>query len=74
MRTANVIVAHPASNDKLEALKAFLQALKIDFEVTTPEQSPYNPEFVKLILQGDEDIKAGKGKKVTLEELDNLWK
>jgi len=74
MKTANVIVAHPASNDKLEALKAFLQALKIDFEVTTTEQSPYNPEFVKMILQGDEDIKAGKGKKVTLEELDNLWK
>ena len=34
----------------------------------------YNPEFVKKILQGDKDFKAGKGKKITVEELNNLCK
>jgi len=32
---------------------------------------PYDPEFVAMILQGDEDLKAGKGVKV---DIDNLWK
>jgi len=26
-------------------------------------KNPYNPEFVKKILQGDKDLKAGKRKK-----------
>ena len=50
------------------ALKAFMKAFKISFEEKT---SPYNPEFVAMIKQGDEDLKAGKGKKVDIED---LWK
>jgi len=45
-----------------------MKALKISFE---EEKSAYNPEFVKMIQQGDEEIKAGKGVKV---DIDNLWK
>ena len=63
-----------ASDDKLEALKAFMKALKIKFEVRPLNKSPYDPEFVDMILQGDKDIKEGKGKKITIEELDSLWK
>jgi hypothetical protein len=29
---------------------------------------------VKMILKGDEDIRKGKGKKITLDEIDELWK
>ncbi len=72
MKTPDIIIAHPSSADKFEALKAFMQALKIKFEVT--KDKPYHPEFVADILQGDKDIQAGKGKKITLNELDNLWK
>jgi len=68
---SEIIIIHP-SEDKSEALKAFLKALNIKFEVTTT--STYNDEFVKTILQGDEDIKKGKGRKITLDELDDLWK
>jgi len=57
-------MVHPDSEEQLAAMKAF----KISFE---DEKSPYNPEFVKMIQQGDEDIKAGKGVKV---DIDNLWK
>jgi len=72
MKTSDIIIAHPGSDDKFEALKAFMKALKIKFEIT--KDNPYNPEFVAKILQGDADIKAGKGKKVSLKELDDLWK
>jgi hypothetical protein len=69
MRTANILIAQPSSNSKLDALKAVMKALDIKYEV-----SPYDPKFVDMILQGDKDRKAGKGKKVTKEELDALWK
>jgi hypothetical protein len=63
------IKAYTTSSTQVEALKAFMKALKIKFEV-----SPYNPEFVEKILQGDKDFKTGKGRKITIVELDKLWK
>jgi len=62
------LIVHPNNKEQLTALKAFMKALKISFE---EEKSAYNPEFVKMIQQGDEEIKAGKGVKV---DIDNLWK
>ncbi|MFI5139905.1 MAG: DUF2683 family protein [Sphingobacteriales bacterium] len=62
------LIVHPDNMEQLTALKAFMKALKISFE---EQKSPYNPEFVKMIQQGDEEIKAGKGVKV---DIDNLWK
>jgi hypothetical protein len=69
MKTANVLIAHPASSNKLDALMAVMKALDIKYEV-----SSYDPEYVSMILQGDKDRKAGKGKKITKDELDALWK
>lgn len=60
------ILVYPESPDKLEALKAFLKALKIDFE-----KSPYNPDFVAKIKRSDEDIKTGRTSKMNL---DDIWK
>ena len=71
MNTSDIIIVHP-SEDKLEALKAFLKALKIKFEIAPSKH--YDDDFVKNILQGDEDIKNGKGKKITLDQIDDLWK
>ncbi|GGE66972.1 hypothetical protein EV200_10874 [Pedobacter psychrotolerans] len=62
------LTLHPKNKEQLNALKAFAKALKIDFET---EESPYNPEFVKNILQAREDIKNGKGVKIAVED---LWK
>jgi molybdopterin synthase catalytic subunit len=61
------------SEDKFEALKAFMKALKIKFEITKKETA-YNSEFVALIQQGEKEIKKGKGKKISIKELDDLWK
>ena len=48
MQTGNVFIAHPSNDEQLNALKAFLKALKIKFEVTNLENS-YKPEFVAKI-------------------------
>jgi hypothetical protein len=66
------ITAYTEDDSQIEAVKAFMKALKIKFEIS--KDKPYNPEFVTKIKQGDKDIKAGKGRKVTVEELNNLWK
>ncbi len=67
------VLIHPKNKEQLAAIKAFAKALKMEFE-TKIEESPYNPEFVKKIQQGDKDMQRGKGRTVTLEELDSLWK
>jgi hypothetical protein len=72
MKTQNILIAHPSNDNELNVIKAFFEALKIKFEVA--KDSPYNPEFVDKILQGDADFKAGKGRKVTMDELNKLWK
>jgi hypothetical protein len=62
------LIVHPDSNDKLTAVKAVLKALKVDFDEA---ETKYNAEFVAKMAEGEEDIKAGKTIKVTL---DDLWK
>jgi hypothetical protein len=69
MSNLNIITA-PISEDKLEYVKAFLSALKIQFSVSDVET--YDDDFVKMIHKGDEDIKNGKGK--TLDNIGDLWK
>lgn len=49
-------------------------AKSLGFEITVEEEKPYNKEFVKEILEAEQSIKDGKGIKMTMEELDSLWK
>jgi len=69
MSNLNIITA-PISEDKLEYVKAFLKALKIQFNVSDIQM--YNDDFVKMIQKGDEDIKNGIGE--TIDNADDLWK
>jgi len=62
------LIVRPDNHEKLVAVKAILKAMKIDFE---KKDSPYDPEFVAKIKEGDEDIKAGRTKKISL---DDIWK
>ncbi|MDN3588022.1 hypothetical protein QWY86_15170 [Pedobacter aquatilis] len=62
------LIAHPKNEEQATALKAVMKVLKIDFET---EKRPYNPEFVKDIIQAREDVKNGKGVKIAVED---LWK
>ncbi|RYY24941.1 MAG: hypothetical protein EOP41_05510 [Sphingobacteriaceae bacterium] len=62
------LILRPKTKEQVKAIKAVAKALKV--EVKT-EKSPYDPEFVKKILEGHEAVKNGKGVKIALED---LWK
>jgi hypothetical protein len=66
------IKAYPTSASQVEALKAFMKALKIKYEVTP--DAPYDPEFVAKIERGREDFRKGKGIEISINELNELCK
>ena len=63
----NSLIIYPKNKKQLAALKGLFKAFNIPFEV---ENSTYDPEFVKMIQQGDEELTAGKGINV---DIDNLF-
>ncbi len=65
----STLIVHPDSKEKLSAIKAFMEALKISYEEKGEAQ--YSPEFVSKVLKGDQDLKEGKGIKIDVEA---LWK
>jgi hypothetical protein len=48
-------------------------AKSLGFEIANDEK-PYNPEFVREILDAEQSIKDGKGIKMTMEEIRSLCK
>lgn len=72
MQTENIFIVHPTTDDQVKALKAFVKALKIKFEITN--EKPYDPEFVAKIEKGRDDYKSGNGTVMTTEQLNTLWK
>ncbi|WP_166921565.1 DUF2683 family protein [Flavobacterium poyangense] len=46
-------------------------AKSLGFEIVEEVEKPYNPEFVKEILDAQKSIEDGKGVKIKLED---LWK
>ena len=49
-------------------------AKSLGFEIVEKLEKPYNPEFVKEILDAQQSIKDGKGVRMTMEELKELCK
>lgn len=49
-------------------------AKSLGFEIIKKIEKPYNPEFVKEILEAEQSIKDGKGIKMTMEEIRALCK
>jgi len=49
-------------------------AKSLGFEIIEEKYKPYNPEFVKEILEAEQSIKDGKGVRMTMEELKELCK
>jgi hypothetical protein len=67
METQDIFIAHPQTSEQVSALKAFMQALKIKFEVS--KKGRYNPDFVEKILESKEQAKNGKVTRVKKENL-----
>ena len=61
------LIVHPVNEEQSTVIRAFLEALKIDFE--REEQSPYNNEFVDKIKRGEKAAANGRGFKVDLNEI-----
>ena len=74
MKTKSIIIAHPQTTEQVNAIKAFMKALKIKFDISQAEDAPYNPEFVEKILQGKKEIEQGKGITLSMNELNELCK
>ncbi len=67
MRTENTFIIHPETTEQENALKAFIKALKIKFEVSN--EKPYNPDFVTKIEESRKQVKEGKTTRVEKEKL-----
>ena len=70
MQTINII-AYTEDSSQIDAIKAVMNALKIKFEIT---EKSYNPEFVSMVMEADEEFKSGKSTTVSSQEFDDLWK
>jgi hypothetical protein len=66
MKTENTFIIHPETEEQENALKAFIKALKIKFEVS--KEKPYDPEFVAKIKESREQYK--KGEFISVEKKD----
>jgi hypothetical protein len=49
-------------------------AKSLGFEIVEKIEKPYNPEFVKEILEASKEVREGKGTRMTMEELKELCK
>ncbi len=67
MKTKDIYIAHPKTDEESKALKAFLQALKIEFEI--PGEKSYHPEFVEKALESRQQAKDGKVTRIKKENL-----
>ncbi len=63
------IIIH-SKGKKLQKVNTYLKSLDISFEIANSE-SPYNPEFVKKIQESQEDLKNGRVRRISL---DDIWK
>lgn len=68
MNTQNIFIAHPGTAEQVNALQAFMQAMKIKFEVSAEEED-YNSEFVEKLLESRRQAKEGKVTRVKKENL-----
>lgn len=70
------ITAYTEDESQIEAIKAVIKAFKIKYSISNAKktESPYKPDFVAMIKQGEKDLKSGKGISMTLEDLEKLCK
>lgn len=66
MKNHEIFIAHPQTSEQVEALKAFMKALRIKFE--TSHEEFYSPDFVATIEESREQYK--KGDFISLEKED----
>ena len=70
MKTQNIIIAHPTTAEQTSVIKAFMEALKIKFEIS--KKSPYSAEFMAKIEKSKKEFEKGDFTRVEERDLENL--
>ena len=70
MATENIFIVHPENAEQENALKAFVKALKIKFEIAN--EKPYNHDFVNKIKKSREEFNEGNFKHIKKEDLQSF--
>lgn len=70
MKSQDIFIVRPKTNEQVSALKAFMQALKIKFEVSKGES--YDPEFVAKIKESRKQYENGNFISIEEEDIKNF--
>ena len=70
MKTENIIIVHPQTDDQVNIIKAFMKALKIKFEIS--KESAYNADFVAKIEKSKKEFEKGDFTRVEKNDLKNF--
>lgn len=70
MELQNTFIVHPKTEEEVSALKAFMKALKIKFEIR--KERSYNPEFISKIEESKEQYKKGDYISIEKEDIKNF--
>ena len=70
MKTENIIIAHPQTDEQVNVIKAFMNALKIKFEIS--KDSPYNADFVAKIEKSKKEFENSDFTRVEKNDLQNF--
>ena len=70
MKTQQILIAHPETIEQVDALKAFMQALKIKFEVA--KEKTYEPELIDKVEESREQYKKGEFISVDKKDIKNF--
>lgn len=68
MSTPKTFVIRPENDEQENALKAFIAALKIKFEVFGDD--PYDPAFVRKIEESREEYQKGNYTRISKDDLE----
>ncbi len=70
MKTENIIIAHPQTDEQVNVIKAFMKALKIKFEIS--KENSYSSEFVSKIEKSKKEFNDGDFTRVEKNDLQNF--
>ena len=70
MKTENIIIVHPQTDEQINVMKAFMNALKIKFEIS--KESPYDPDFVAKIEKSKMEFEKGDFTRIEKNDLQNF--
>jgi len=70
MASENIFIVHPENSEQVNALKAFIKALNMKFEIT--REPSYDPDFVAKIKKSREEFQSGNFVSVEKEDLQSF--